>query len=115
MSELTISTLEKSLSTTQTMSAPNPATPPKNGACIWWTLPKEVSDKALEFAYGTPDKPISILDEPAFECLQMDKEFDWDDEEKSFEVRPFTILLLTLNLAPWNILQLHIVPPMTTG
>jgi hypothetical protein len=112
MSELTLPTLENSL---QTMSAPNPATPPKNGACIWWTLPKEVSDKILEFSYGTPDKPISILDEPAFECLQTDKEFDWDDEEKSFEVRPSTILLLTLNLAPRSIPRLHIAPPTNTG
>jgi hypothetical protein len=112
MSELTLPTLENSL---QTMSPPNPATPPKNGACIWWTLPKEVSDKILEFSYGTPDKPISILDRPAFECLQMDKEFDWDDEEKSFEVRPSTILPFTLNLAPWSIPRLHIVPPTNTG
>ena len=90
MSELTLSTRENSL---QTMSPPNPATPPKNGVCLWWALPKEISDEILQLAYGTPDKPISMLDESAFECMQKDNEFDWDDEEKPFEVSPFTILM----------------------
>jgi hypothetical protein len=87
MSELTLSTRETSL---QTMSSPNPATPPKNGVCLWWTLPKEISDEILQLAYGTPDKPISMLDERAFECMQSEKRFEWDDEEKPFEVSSYT-------------------------
>jgi hypothetical protein len=90
MSDLTLPVREKSLSTTQTMSPPNPATPPKNGACLWWALPKEISDEILQLAYGTPDKPMSMLDEPAFVCMQRDKAFDCDDEDKPFEVSPYT-------------------------
>jgi hypothetical protein len=83
MSELTLSTRENSL---QTTSSHNPAAPPKNGVCLWWKLPKEISDEILQLAYGTPDKPMSMLDEPAFECMQKDKKFEWDDEDKPFEV-----------------------------
>jgi hypothetical protein len=86
MSELTLSTRGCSVPTTQTVSPPNPGTPPKNGACLWWALPKEISDEILQLAYGTPDKPMSMLDEPAFVCMQRDKAFDCDDEEKPFEV-----------------------------
>jgi hypothetical protein len=73
MSELTLSTRENSL---QTKSPLNPATPPKNGACLLWALPKELSDEILRLAYGTPDKPMSMLDEPAFECMQKEKPFE---------------------------------------
>lgn len=87
MSELTLSTRETSL---QTMSSPNPATPPKNGVCLWGTLPKEITDEILQLAYSTPDKPISMLDERAFERMQSEKRFEWDDEEKPFEVSSYT-------------------------
>jgi hypothetical protein len=87
MSELTLSSRETSL---QTMSSPNPATPPKNGVCLWETLPKEITDEILQLAYGTPDKPISMLDERAFERMQSEKRFEWDDEEKPFEVSSYT-------------------------
>jgi hypothetical protein len=85
MSELTLSTIEGTLSTS-TMPSPNPATPPKNGACLWWALPKEISDEILQLAYGTPNKPISMLDKRAFGSLQLDKKFGRDDEKKPFEV-----------------------------
>ena len=87
MSDLTLPIRKNSL---QTMYPPHPAALPKNGVCLWWDLPKEISDEILKFAYGTPDKPISMLDKRAFECLQEEKEFDRDDEDKPLEVSPYT-------------------------
>lgn len=83
MSELALSTRENSL---QSMSSPNPATPPRNGACQWWALPKEISDEILQLAYGTPGKPISMLNGSAFECMQRDRIFDSSNDEKPFKV-----------------------------